>query len=350
MSKPEKTTLRLVAARAGVSPATASRALNGNSSVDKELARRVFIAARELEYQFNGPSKGKNSITFIVPAIASTYFSYTVTGVIEVAQEAGYQVNLMLSGSDPEQELNCLKNARGPDTAGIILAPVSRRDPREAAPELAGLPIVITGPRHIADGLVHVHLNNEEAAYLSTRYLLRLGRKRIAFVIYYWTDRALNYQGFLEEYNSSDHGCFTAYDRYSGYCRALEEAGLELNPSLLAFGGFSYDSGYSCARKLLSTGSDFDAVIVPNDRCGVGFLNLLQEQGFRVPSQVSLVCLNGDLISKIVSPTLTSIASSDYEIGRRSVEQLIRLIRGEPAQDVQIDAKLSIENSTQYIL
>ena len=88
-------------------------------------------------------------------------------------------------------------------------------------------------------------------------------------------------------------------------------------------------------------------MIVPNDRCGVGFLNLLQEQGFRVPSQVSLVCLNGDLISKIVSPTLTSIASSDYEIGRRSVEQLIR---GEPAQDVQIDAKLSIENSTQYIL
>ena len=88
MSKPEKSTLRLVAARAGVSPATASRTLNGNSSVDKELARRVFAAAQELGYQFSGPSKGKNSITFIAPAIASTYFSYTVTGVIEEAREA----------------------------------------------------------------------------------------------------------------------------------------------------------------------------------------------------------------------------------------------------------------------
>lgn len=350
MSKPEKSTLRLVAARAGVSPATASRTLNGNSSVDKELARRVFAAAQELGYQFSGPSKGKNSITFIAPAIASTYFSYTVTGVIEEAREAGYHVNLMLSGSDPEQELDCLRSARGPDTAGIILAPVSRRDPRQAAPELAGLPIVITGPRHIADGLVHVHLNNEEAAYLSTRYLLRLGRRRIAFVIYYWADQIFSYQDFIADYSASDHGCFTAYDRYSGYCRALEEAGLVADPALLAFGGFSYDSGYSCARKLLASGADFDAVIVPNDRCGVGFLNLLQEQGFRVPGQVSLVCLNGDLISKIVSPTLTSISSSDYEIGRRSAQQLLRLIRGEPAQDVQIDAKLSIESSTQHIV
>lgn len=350
MSKPEKSTLRLVAVRAGVSPATASRALNGNPSVDKELSRRVFAAAQELGYQFNGPSRGKSSITFIVPAIASTYFSYTATGVIEVAREAGYHVSLMLSDSDPERELECLRNARGPDTAGIILAPVSTRDPRELAPELAGLPIVITGPRHIGDGLVHVHLNNEEAAYLSTRYLLRLGRKNIAFVIYYWTNRVLNYQDFIEEYNTSDHGCFTAYDRYSGYCRALREAGLEIDPSLLAFGGFSYESGYACARRLLASGADFDAVIVPNDRCGVGFLNLLQEQGFRVPGQVSLVCLNGDLISKIVSPTLTSISSSDYEIGRRSAQQLIRLIRGEPAQDVQIDASLSIESSTQYIL
>ncbi len=93
-----------------------------------------------------------------------------------------------------------------------------------------------------------------------------------------------------------------AHDRYDGYCRALEEAGLEPNPSLLAFGGFSYESGYSGARQLLASGIDFDAVIVPNDRCGAGILNSLQEQGFNVPGQVSLVCLDSGLIAKVMSP------------------------------------------------
>ena len=59
MSKPEKSTLRLVAVRAGVSPATASRALNGNPSVDKEHSLRVFAAAQEHGYQFNGPDRGE---------------------------------------------------------------------------------------------------------------------------------------------------------------------------------------------------------------------------------------------------------------------------------------------------
>ena len=348
MPKAKKTNIRQVALHAGVSPATASRALNGNNSVNAELARRVFISARALGYPIDKVDRKKN-VTLIVPGISDTYYSHTATGIIDIAKKSGYRVNISLSNSDPMQETDCLIDACNSDTAGNIIAPVTNRDPRSVSPMLCHIPIVVTGPRHIADGLVHVHLNNEEAAYLSTRYLLRLGRKNIAFIIYYWADHIRNYEDFIKEYDSSNHGCFTAYDRYAGYCRALREAGLEPNPSLLMFGGFSYDSGYACIKQMLVLGVSFDAVIVPNDRCGAGVLNFLQEQGFNVPSQISLVCLDSDLIAKVVSPKLTSISSVDYTIGQHCMQQLIHLINGEPAHDIEIDAKLLIENSTYFM-
>ena len=347
MTKCGKPNIRQVAAHAGVSPV--SRVLNGNAAVDAALAQRVFASARTLGYPISKAVEGKKNIVLILPGISNTYYSHTATGIIDVANRAGYRVNILLSNSDPDQETECLINACSSDTAGIIIAPVTNRDPRAASPTLSHIPIVVTGPRYIADGLIHVHLDNEEAAYLSTRYLLRLGRKRIAFIIYYWADHIRNYEDFIKEYETSNHGCFTAYDRYTGYCRALKEAGLEPDPSLLIFGGFSYDSGYYCVKQLLVSGVAFDAMIVPNDRCGAGVLNFLQEQGFKVPEQVSLVCLDSDLIAKVVSPKLTSISSVDYTIGQHCAQQLIRLINGEPAHDVEIDAKLLIENSTHFV-
>ena len=349
MTKYGKPNIRQVAAHAGVSPATVSRVLNGNAAVDAALAQRGFASARTLGYPISKAVEGKKNIVLILPGISNTYYSHTATGIIDVANRAGYRVNILLSNSDPDQETECLINACSSDTAGIIIAPVTNRDPRAASPTLSHIPIVVTGPRYIADGLIHVHLDNEEAAYLSTRYLLRLGRKRIAFIIYYWADHIRNYEDFIKEYETSNHGCFTAYDRYTGYCRALKEAGLEPDPSLLIFGGFSYDSGYYCVKQLLVSGVAFDAMIVPNDRCGAGVLNFLQEQGFKVPEQVSLVCLDSDLIAKVVSPKLTSISSVDYTIGQHCAQQLIRLINGEPAHDVEIDAKLLIENSTHFV-
>ena len=349
MTKCGKPNIRQVAAHAGVSPATVSRVLNGNAAVDAALAQRVFASARTLGYPISKAVEGKKNIVLILPGISNTYYSHTATGIIDVANRAGYRVNILLSNSDPDQETECLINACSSDTAGIIIAPVTNRDPRAASPTLSHIPIVVTGPRYIADGLIHVHLDNEEAAYLSTRYLLRLGRKRIAFIIYYWADHIRNYEDFIKEYETSNHGCFTAYDRYTGYCRALKEAGLEPDPSLMIFGGFSYDSGYYCVKQLLVSGVAFDAMIVPNDRCGAGVLNFLQEQGFKVPEQVSLVCLDSDLIAKVVSPKLTSISSVDYTIGQHCAQQLIRLINGEPAHDVEIDAKLLIENSTHFV-
>lgn len=349
MGRTAGTNIRIVAKAAGVSPATASRALNGNTSVNAELTQRVLEAANKLGYPIHNELRKKN-IVFIMPGVSNTYYSKTLTGVFDVIQPLGYRVQIMLSYSDPEKECLCLQEACNPDTAGIILAPVTNTDPRLSVPKLADIPMVITGPRNLADGLVHVHLDNIEAAYQTTRYLLRLGRKSIAFVIYFWAHNIQNYEEFLKEYHTARPGCFTAFDRYSGYCRALEEVGIsDPNPDLLAFGGMSYESGFDCAQQLLCSGANFDAVIMPNDRCGAGMLNALQVQGFQVPHQISLVCLDSDLIGQVVSPTLTSLVSADYKLGEHCAHQLVNLIRGDPAQNVVVIPKLLIESSTKVV-
>lgn len=83
-----------------------------------------------------------------------------------------------------------------------------------------------------------------------------------------------------------------------------------------------------------------------NDRCATGVLRLFNEQGLHVPSQVSMICFNGGLISSVVTPALTMIEQNNYEVGVQAATQLNELICGRPARDVKIDVNLVIKGST----
>lgn len=336
----------MVASHAGVSPATVSRVLNGNATVDNELTLRVLSSARALGYKGAPPTNAPATVVFIVPGLGNTYYSTVASGVIDKARELGYRVVTMTSNFSADEELNCLKIACSPDTVGVIITPISGRNPYEALPALRGTPLVITGVRHLADDLTHVCQNYEDSAYISTRYLLRLGRRRIVFLSHFWSDRIHTCEEFLAEYHSCAHGRYSVYDRYTGYCRALAEVGLSPDPELIAFGDYSYESGYRCARKLLSSPVTFDAVLAPNDRVGAGFLNMLREQGILVPQQVSLVCMNGGLISEVISPAMTSVVSKDYELGVAALKQLDNLIKKQPVSNVILNTELAIKSST----
>ena len=345
MNSGRKINIRQVAASAGVSPATVSRVLNGRAQVNPDLANRVLSVARELGYtsRFNQAAK---DVVLIIPSLIDTYYTYTSNGVIETAMEANYNVRVMLSNSDPAQEKECLLRASASDTAGVIIVPVSGKDPRTVSPLLEIIPIIVTGPRDVGKDLVHVGRDYDQSAYLCTRYLSRLGRRRIAIAIYSWSNTFHNYEQFIQRFNSSERGSYTAFDSFAGYCRALSEVGLEPDSDLITFGGFSYESGRSFINQLLSSGTDFDAIILPNDRCGAGAIHALIDQGFSVPEDVSIVCMDCGIVSTVITPKLTSIASRDYEIGKLCMQQLIKLIDGLPAESILLDAELVIEDTT----
>lgn len=339
-----KTNIRKVAKEAGVSPATVSRVLSGKTPVSDDLAVRVRNAALRLGY-----GEGTKTILYIVPEIGNTYYSMVCSGVLESAYKLGYRVLFAATKHDPLREEDALRSACDPDISGTIYTSVSGREPFEIVPELRDRPFVVLAAQNVAKEAPHIFLNHEEAAYVCTRYLISLGRTRIAFVCYFWHDYEHSYESFIEGYRNAGPGRFSVYDRFRGYLRALEEAGITPDPRLVAFGGMEYDSGREAARQLVSSAVPFDSVLTPNDRCGAGVLNFLRGQDFTVPEEVSVCCLNGGPVAKAVYPALTCIDSNDYELGYAAAELLDKRIRGEKVNDVKLDVHLNIGKSTRKL-
>ena len=343
----DKINLRAVAAAAGVSPATASRVLNGNPRVDPSLTEKVLAAANELGYRLAAPRSGLGqNIVFIVPRLDGTYHAAAADGMIDAAAEHGMGVTVMISHADPTREMECLRAACAASTAGIVFAPSAARDPYDAVPALKSLPFVIMGPHLQLPGASNVYDDSLSAGYIGTRYLLRLGHRNIVFLANFWRSQIRSFEEFMQEYASPRHSYYSVYDRYDGFCRALAEEGLSPDQALTLLSGYSYESGYDSARRLLSSAADFDAILAPNDRVGAGAMRMLREQGLRVPEQVSILCLNGGILSTMLSPTLTSVEMGNHSMGEAAVDQILKLQRGGEPESVRIPASLNIRSST----
>lgn len=344
----EKVTIRDVAGRAGVSLSTVSRVMNRNQKVDPVLAERVLAAARELNYR-SGPrafSGRSGHIALILPTLENSYYSSIAAGAIDAAQSQGQHVLIMQTDSRRRQEDDCFRTLSTAAVDGVIFSGSDERNPLEEFPHLRGLPMVVAARRAVIPGIPHIYSDNLSAGYMATKYLLRLRRRKIALLLNFWTNDIHDYDTFLRRYHSPAQGACTAFDRYTGYCRALEEEGMGVDPDLIMFSGFSHESGYASAQELLARPLEFDGVLVSNDRCATGVLRLFREQGIQVPGQVSIICFNGGLMSSVVSPALTMVEQQNHELGRQSALQLNELIHGRPAHDVKIDVKLAIRGST----
>ncbi len=341
-----KVTIRDVAREAGVSLSTVSRALNRNPKVDPALAQRVFDAAGKLGYRAGGSPAGGAPLALIVPVLENSYFSSIAAGVIDTARANGQNVLVMQTGARREVEEACLRAALDAQVSGVIFSGGDSFDPTERFPALKSLPLVIAARRRVVPGVPHVYSDNVNAGYVATKYLLKMRRRNIALLVNFWTESIHDYDSFLAAYNSPAQGACTAFDRFTGYRRALEEDELDVHPALIVFSGFSHESGYASAQELLSSFQAFDAVLVSNDRCATGVLRLFREQRITVPEQVSLVCFNGGLISSVVSPSLTMVEQHNYDVGVQSAVQLNELICGREAHDVKVDVDLVIKGST----
>ena len=345
-----KVTIKDVARTAGVSLATVSRVLNGNQSVDPALAERVLAAAKELNYNTGAVPRAVSSdikrIVLIVPALENTYYSSIGAGVIDTARQNGQEVIVMHTKADSRLEDECFREILRTGADGVIFSGTTERNPLDAFPELNRIPMVIAARRQVAPGIPHIYHDNISAGYIAAKYLLRLRRRSIALLVNFWEENIHDYNTFLRAYHSSAQGACTAFDRYTGYCRALEEEGLTVDPDMIIFSGFSHESGYASAQELLTKPRDFDGVLISNDRCATGVLRLFREQGIDVPGEVSLICFNGGLIANVVSPALTMIEQDNYGLGVQAATQLNELMNGRPAHDVKLDVSLAIKGST----
>ncbi|WP_428965312.1 LacI family DNA-binding transcriptional regulator [Micromonospora fluostatini] len=305
-------TLADVARRAGVSPATASRVINGSSKpVAEELRERVLRAVADLRYVPNAHAQllarpQRSVVGVIVHDVSDPYFAEVTRGLQRVATEHGRLLIICNSYRDPERELEYVELLRAQQVAALILAGsgyhddgfTQRLNEKLAAYEATGGRVAVIGRHdHAGDAVMPA---NETGAQLLGEELVRLGHRRIGVIA---GPRVLT----------------TTTDRLGGLRRALAEHGCPLHDDRIRYAGFDRDGGAAATAELLDAAPDLTAIVALNDSMAVGALAELRRRRVAVPGRVSVAGFDDMPIAGDVTPTLTTVRLPLVELGSRAM-------------------------------
>jgi LacI family transcriptional regulator len=310
------TSIRDVAARAGVSITTVSRVINNvDYPVSQSMRQRVLDAIDELGYLPNKSAQHlrrtfNNVIGLIVRDISESYFGEIAKGVTEKALELGYLSFVCNTGREPQNELRYHELLWQHRVRGIILAGGGMDTPqyREilqkqiARSEQYGLRIVSLAPQGMSMRAVTV--DYVEIAETITSYLLARGHRNIALV-------------------TGRKDVITCQHHLAGYRRGLERYGLSYDERLAVYGDFTESDGYNGLMELLARKDHFTAVFAGSDTVATGVLQALSHKNLHVPQDISIMSI-GDLPqSRYTTPPLTTVRIPRYNMGSCAVELII---------------------------
>ncbi|MEN9960472.1 MAG: hypothetical protein RL045_723 [Bacteroidota bacterium] len=307
-------TIKDIAKQLGVSVATVSRALRDLPDIHPDTKKLVLDLAKELDYQPNVlatslvKSKTK-TLGLIVPDLGYYFFSTVVKAVEDAAIAAGYSLLIAQTQESFERELTNIQNLSRSQVEGIIISLSRETVNFEHLTRLQrrGIPLVFFDRDSDEIDASKVMVDNEQSAYEAVKHLLENGCKRIAFL-------------------AGPKNVSVSNQRRLGYSRALQEAGIESDPSLIIHSDYFQDSAISKTHQLMKEANRPDGILVVSDRLAIGVLIALRELNISVPEEVKMVSFNNEPICSLVSPTISSIAQPLEEIGRLSVELLLEQI------------------------
>jgi DNA-binding LacI/PurR family transcriptional regulator len=297
------TTLQEVAARAGCSPATASRALTLKGSVSEAMVRKVRRAAAELGYRHTVPG-GKSGrrlvVGVLIPSITNPVFSSSLSSIENRMLMAGHGVLIAQSHYDPARELDAVASLLNEKPTGLILTLCSAD--RSAVLGLPLPPTVLLHNRPTERFPSAVTVDNFKAGHELAMMLRELGHERILFV----------------------SGSFAASDRarlrYQGYTQAMVDSRKTPLPAMqISFVG-DYDM-----LDLSATMADIGptAIIASNDLLAFGVISALRREGLSVPDDVSVAGFDGISLGRMMDPPLTTIEMPDASMGAAAASLLL---------------------------
>ncbi|MDQ1578323.1 MAG: LacI family transcriptional regulator [Microbacteriaceae bacterium] len=295
-----------VARRAGVSPATVSRVLNGNAPVSKATLERVQTAASELGYRRNTLAsslrrRASRLIGVVVPDVANPFYTEVVRGIEDQLRGAGYLLVLCNSDGKIEKQTEYLRLLSDQQLDGVILAPATPDLDKLEDAVASGLTVVLIDRRVASTMYDTVTVANRDDARILTAGLLAASR-RIAHI-------------------GGPHRTSTAQDRFAGFLDAHASAGVDPDPGLIFETDYSEQGGYEAMKSLLKLEQPPAGVFVGNNVMTLGVLRALSEtETAAAPKIVSFDPLPWWASS--VHPVTTGSQPS-YELGRTAAELLL---------------------------
>lgn len=310
-------TLKDVARQVGVSPKTVSRVVNDDPAVHEETRRQVQAAIRDLNYVPDLTARmmrtaTSNVIGMMTDVVATTPFSVDlVRGVQSALREEGKTLLIANTGGDAAAQRDYWRMFKAHKVAGIVFATMYHRPVDLGAPEF-DRPVVLANCFAVHRDRTSIVPDDEGGGYLQAAHLLKLGHRRIGFMSLNPIIRATLLRG-------------------AGHRTAFAEAGLTFDPVFERPGFVGPVEAerlvaYDAAMEMLTAPQRPTAVVCGNDRIALQVMCAAAHAGLRVPEDLSVVGFDDmTLLSESVRPALTTVALPYEEIGRRAVQEIVRL-------------------------
>lgn len=331
MTKPTRPiTLQQIANLTGVSVSTASRALAGHPAISDETRELVLQAARDNHYDLKKRANtDQNHITVVmaVPAIASHMaepFQLRLLGGIGSAMRERH-IDFSISHRVPRDDNQLSELMSAYPSGGFIFLGQSQYHKMLNSFSKQGRAIAVWGAELENQAYCSVGTDNEFGGQRATSHLLRLGRRRIAF---------LGMCPLLE-----------IEQRLDGYKAALAAHDVPFDPTLVHKSKLVYESGFEAVSDLLDRGVKFDGIVATSDMVAIGAMRALVDRGISVPQDVSIVGYDDIDVASYSSPTLTTIRQDVAKAGHMLVTKVLRQLSGHNSPSERLQTELIVRGS-----
>jgi len=328
--------LKDIAARAGVSMMTVSKALRDAPDVSAATRTRLRQLAREMGYVPDSTAQGLRNrrsrlLGVVISSLANPIVARVVRAIEEGAYAAGYDLIVAHTLNQPEREAACLRRLMARRVDGLFVSPVYRIEPTAPVYDelrVRGAPVVLLGhPVPFCAQFPSVSPDDLVGSHDVTKHLLDLGHRRIAFLagrlVAPW-----------------------AQERLEGHRRALRDAGLELDEKLVFSAGSTVEDGERVGLQMVNEGCDATAVQAVNDLVAAGCATTFLRQGLKIPQEMSVVGFGNILLSEHFRVPLTTVRQPKLRLGEAAMEAMLKLLRGERAESRRLPAELLVREST----
>jgi LacI family transcriptional regulator, repressor for deo operon, udp, cdd, tsx, nupC, and nupG len=327
-------TIEDVAAMAGVSIATVSRAINEPTKVADQTRLRVTDAIARTGYTTNAMARSlrmrrSNMILILAPDVGDPNFSNILVGLETEASKRGYGVLIGNTQNDPARETDYLRFISSNQADGLVLftghLPYGYG---QEGPETRLPPMVAVNEPVPGDTVPFVGVDNFEGSRVAAEHLLSQGHRRIAF-IGRSPARAVNTL------------------REQGYRAALQSAGIPIDPRMILDGDGTTESGRQAAEHMFVRDVLPTAFLCVNDATALGVIIALNARRYDLPRQFSIMGFDDISFASFVSPSLSTMKQPRHRIGEEAMNLLLALLEGEPVprREVLLRSELIVRNS-----
>lgn len=317
-------TLKEVAAAAGVSPATVSRAFNRPEKVGDETRERIVTLARQMDYVANQAAKALSTgrtgaLGLVVPDLNNPFYTGIIKGAQAQARDTGRALLIVATEEHPDTEL-ALAQQVAQRTDALILCS-SRMEPAELETLRRSAPLVLVNRKH--DGLPSVEIDAAGGVRAALRHLRALGHERIGYV------------------GGPEHS-YSNTDRETQVRVQAPEWGLSV--AWLGHYDPTFEGGRAAVEQVLL--ADVTAVLVYNDVMAIGLVGRMLSYGVDVPGGVSVIGWDDIEFAEMMTPPLTTVHVPREDVGRAAVTYLDAVVSGYASEPPRLPTTLAFRRTT----